>query len=184
MYQGNNPTAINSRDWLINALLSLMETRPYSKITVKDICAKADLSRQTFYNFFETKDDIIRYRIHKCYDEMMEELNQRPALLLSDITEQLTKTFLTNGKLINLILSQNLDHLLEFELASIMNSFAARMNPESSGHPAEYGTAFLAGAIAHVIIFWFKDAQPVPAAQLADLLSDILTGNYYQIKTL
>lgn len=61
MYNGNNPTALNSRDWLVQALLSLMNSMPYSKITVKNICTKADLSRQTFYNFFETKDDIIRF---------------------------------------------------------------------------------------------------------------------------
>ena len=37
MYEGNNPTALNSREWLINALLTLMKTKPYAKITVKDI---------------------------------------------------------------------------------------------------------------------------------------------------
>lgn len=182
MYEGNNPTALNSRDWLIDALLSLMETTPYAKIAVKDICAKADLSRQTFYNFFKSKDDIIRYCIHQCYIEMMEKLNSKPAILLSDITEQLTETFQNNIKLMNLILSHGLDHLLEFELASIIQTFAEQMNPETSDHPSKYGTAFLTGAIAHTIIFWFKDTDPIPAMQLSELLSDILSGHYYQIR--
>ena len=70
MYEGKNPTALTSRGWLVEALLALMKTRPYSKITVKDICKQADLSRQTFYNFFDTKDDIIRFRIDQCYVEI------------------------------------------------------------------------------------------------------------------
>ena len=51
MYDGNNPTALHSMKGLADALLFLMEEQDYSRITVKDICNKADLSRQTFYNF-------------------------------------------------------------------------------------------------------------------------------------
>ena len=182
MYEGNNPTALNSIEWLIDALLSLMKTTPYSKITVKDICAKADLSRQTFYNFFDAKDDMICYCIHTWYAEMMAELESRPTLHLSDITKQLTKTFQRNQKLMNLMISQNLDHLLEIELASIIQVFAEQMNPETSSHTAKYGTAFLTGAIAHTILFWFKDDEPIPTEALSELLLDILSGNYYQIK--
>ena len=182
MYEGNNPTALTSMKWLVNALLSLMETSPYSKITVKDICQKADLSRQTFYNFFETKDDIIRFCIHQCYMEMMEKLQSRSPLLLSDVAEQLITTFHDNRKLMNLIISQNLDHLLEYELSSAIRIFAEQVNPDTSGHTFQYATAFLTGAIAHTVMYWFRDSNPIPSKQLAELLSDILNGNYYQIK--
>lgn len=182
MYEGNNPTALNSREWLVNALLTLMETKPYPKITVKDICQKADLSRQTFYNFFETKDDIILFCIKRCYLEMMDSLKSKPSLLLSDITEELVKTFHKNQHLIHLIISQNLEHLLEYELASVIQIFAEQVNPETSNHPYTYGTAFLTGAIAHTVIYWFKDSQPISSEQLAALLTNILSGNYYVIK--
>lgn len=182
MYEGNNPTALNSREWLVNALLSLMEAKPYSLITVKDICQKADLSRQTFYNFFGTKDDIIRFCIQQCYQEMMKQLKSKTTLLLSDITEQLIKTFQHNRHMINLIISQNLDHILEHELALAIELFAEQVNPESGGHPYQYGTAFLTGAIAHTVLYWFKDPDPIPSEQLAGLLADILSGNYYTIK--
>lgn len=182
MYEGNNPTALTSRTWLIDALLSLMKTTPYSKITVKDICQKADLSRQTFYNFFQTKDDMICFQLHQCYMEMMENLKSRSPLLLTDITEQLMNVFQNNRQLMGLIVSQNLDHLLEFELASAIQIFAEQVNPNIEKHTSAYGSAFLAGAIAHIILHWFKDEQPLTAGQLSKLLSDILTGNYYQIK--
>lgn len=181
MYEGNNPTALASRAWLVDALLSLMETTPYSKITVKDICRKADLSRQTFYNFFETKDDIIRFRIHQCYIEMMEHLKSRSPLLLTDITEQLMQTFHNNQQFMNLIVSQKLDHLLEFELACAIQIFTKQVSPYTEKHTAEYGNAFLTGAIAHTILYWFKDDKPLTTEQLSNLLSDILTGKYYQI---
>lgn len=182
MYEGNNPTALNSREWLVNALFTLMATKPYSKITVKDICQKADLSRQTFYNFFETKDDIILFCIKRCYLEMMDELKVKSPLSLSDITEELVKTFRKNQNMIHLMISQNLEYLLEFELASVIQIFAEQVNPEIGGDAYKYGTAFLTGAIAHTIIYWFKDPQPIPSEQLAGLLTNILSGNYYMIK--
>lgn len=39
-----------------NCLLDLMQTVPYSQITVGDICLKAGLSRKSFYRYFSNKD--------------------------------------------------------------------------------------------------------------------------------
>ena len=182
MYEGKNPTALTSRGWLVDALLTLMKTMPYSKITVKDICRQADLSRQTFYNFFDTKDDIIRFRIDQCYVEMMDRLKNTAPLHLTDITEQLMATFQNNREFMSLIVAQQLDHLLEFALACNIRSFTEKVNPDGNRHICEYGNAFLAGAIAHTILYWFKDDSPLAASQVSDLLSSILAGNYYQIE--
>lgn len=182
MYEGNNPIALNSREWLVHALLTLMETKPYPKITVKDICQRADLSRQTFYNFFETKDDIILFCIKRCYLEMMDGLKAKSSLSLSDITEELVKTFHKNQAMMQLIILQNLEHLLEYELASVIEIFAEQVNPEINSPSSKYGTAFLTGAIAHTVIYWFKEPHPIPSEQLSELLANILSGNYYVIK--
>ena len=182
MYLGNNPTALHSREWLVDALLSLMEEQSYSKITVKDICRKADLSRQTFYNFFEGKDDIIRFCIHQCYAEMMTGLAQKIPVKLADITWQLTETLYSNQRLMRLIVHHELDHLLELELISVIQVFAEQMSPSPAGELDRYATAFLSGAIAHMILYWFKDEKPASQEQLSELLYRILAGNYYQIQ--
>ncbi|MBR5520720.1 MAG: TetR/AcrR family transcriptional regulator [Oscillospiraceae bacterium] len=40
--------------------VNLMKSKSYVDITIKDICESADISRQTFYNHFKTKDDIFK----------------------------------------------------------------------------------------------------------------------------
>lgn len=65
MYSGNNPIAIRSQECLSDALLDLMKENDYSKISIKDICGAAGLSRQTFYQFFNSKDDVIRFTLIK-----------------------------------------------------------------------------------------------------------------------
>ena len=181
MYEGNNPIALHSREWLVDSLLSLMEDNPYAKITVRDICNKADLSRQTFYNLFESKDAIIRFCIHQCYSEMMESLTEKRSLTISDITKQLTETLYDNQKLMQLIVRHDLDHLLELELVSVIQIFAEQINITPSEDLNRYANAFLSGAIAHMILYWFGDEKPVTQEQMSELLCRILTGNYFQI---
>lgn len=182
MYEGNNPIALHSREWLVDALLSLMENKPYSKITVRDICNKADLSRQTFYNFFEGKDDVICFCIHQCYSEMMESLTKSRPIKLFDITKRLTESLYANQKLMRLIVLHELDHLLELELVAVIQVFAEQISSVSSEKLDKYAIAFLSGAIAHMILYWFRDEKPVSQEQLSELLCRILTGDYFQIQ--
>ncbi|MYL70455.1 TetR family transcriptional regulator [Halobacillus litoralis] len=43
-----NPISLRSRKWIIEALLRLMEEKPYHKISVKEITETAELVRKTF----------------------------------------------------------------------------------------------------------------------------------------
>lgn len=61
MYQGNNPSALRSMEWLRCALLELLKQEKYSAITVRQICCQADLSRQTFYQMFSSKEEVMQY---------------------------------------------------------------------------------------------------------------------------
>ena len=58
MYSGTNPTALQSQRWIADSLTGLMLEKSYARITIQDICKRADLSRQTFYNFFNSKESI------------------------------------------------------------------------------------------------------------------------------
>ena len=49
MYKETNKTALKSQKRILEALFELMEQEEYNNITVKNICKKADISRQTFY---------------------------------------------------------------------------------------------------------------------------------------
>ena len=61
MYEGCNKTAVSSQLAIADALLSLMREKPYAKISVSELCKRAQVSRQTFYTLFESKDNVISY---------------------------------------------------------------------------------------------------------------------------
>ena len=47
------------KELLEDSLCALMQGRPYQEITVKDICAQAQMPRRTFYHYFESKEDVL-----------------------------------------------------------------------------------------------------------------------------
>lgn len=51
--------AVNMKRIIANALLSLSEEKPLRKITINDIIQKSGTARQTFYNHFSDKNDLI-----------------------------------------------------------------------------------------------------------------------------
>jgi len=48
-----------TRMWIFEALMLLLEEKPYDKIGVSDITTKAGIARQTFYRNYSGKDDIV-----------------------------------------------------------------------------------------------------------------------------
>ena len=46
---------------LASALKELMETTPFAKITVSDICAKCNMNRKSFYYHFRDKFDLVNW---------------------------------------------------------------------------------------------------------------------------
>ena len=65
MYSGTNKTALRSQQSLSDALQRLMAVKPYQSISVSELCREADVSRQTYYTLFKTKENIIYYTLNK-----------------------------------------------------------------------------------------------------------------------
>ena len=67
MYEGCNKTAIASQAAIAEALIELMKDKPYSRISVSEICKRAGVSRQTFYSLFASKDNVISFILERKY---------------------------------------------------------------------------------------------------------------------
>lgn len=75
MYCGNNKTALSSQRQIAKALLDLLDEQPYGAISVSAICKQADVSRQTFYSLFQSKENVITFSLRNdcCYSGMVSE---------------------------------------------------------------------------------------------------------------
>ncbi|WP_418967711.1 hypothetical protein [Catenibacterium sp.] len=77
---------MNIKKAFSNSLLSLLYKKPLSKITIGDLLEDTELSRQTFYNHFLDKNDLIAY----VYDTVI--VNQFNEDMSIDFKSSLTQT--------------------------------------------------------------------------------------------
>ena len=70
MYQGTNPSAIRSREEIIRAFFSLLQNNSLEEISIKQIMGATDLSRQTFYQIFNSKDEILEYYLDTVFESL------------------------------------------------------------------------------------------------------------------
>lgn len=62
-YEQTNVVALRTKKAISEAFLLLIQEREYDEISVSEICLRADVVRKTFYNHFQTKDDLIGFLI-------------------------------------------------------------------------------------------------------------------------
>lgn len=86
---------LKTQERLQNALLELLETKELKEITVKEICSKASISRNAFYQHYRYKEDL--------YDQMVARVTEkvRDSLMpiipdASELKEDTVKTYAKN----------------------------------------------------------------------------------------
>ena len=62
----------------INALLSLMEEKPYNQISVSELSELAEYDRRTYYRYFTSKDDILFSHYAALLAEMATSMSATP----------------------------------------------------------------------------------------------------------
>ena len=73
-----NPSAILSKEWIIESFLDMLAVKPLSSISISEIAENAKVDRRTFYRHFKSKNEVMRYYIH-------------------DVAKQFEKIFLHNN---------------------------------------------------------------------------------------
>ena len=67
MYNGDNRSALLSQRLISEALLKLMESKPFADISISEMCKEAQVSRQTFYSLFGSKENVIIYELQNSF---------------------------------------------------------------------------------------------------------------------
>lgn len=74
---------------LLDALLTLLEQKRFSKITVNDLCEEAYISRPTFYAHFEDKYDLVRYWLDRLSKDFQEKKTALPVMAFEETVNAL-----------------------------------------------------------------------------------------------
>src|SRR5476651_2228753 len=73
----SDPRVRRTRDLLGDALVALMQQKPFDSIRVQDVLDLAGVSRSTFYEHFKDKDDLFESDAEEFFEMMANALSKR-----------------------------------------------------------------------------------------------------------
>ena len=179
MYLGSNKIALQSRDWIAQSFIELLNNIDYSKITINNICEYAKVSRQTFYNLYSNKEDILHFILREKYIYEFEKLQNYKTIELDEVLTIFTKIINNNRELLKLFINNNLSGIIFDELTIGISLFLNTIIKTEQNNKQSYGIAFLSGALANILIYWIKDKNPLPSKELKSILEKIFNGKFY-----
>ena len=182
MYQGTNPTALQSQKWITESLIKVMSVKPYHQITIMDICKQADLSRQTFYNVFDKKEDILRFSLQNNCEKQLSLLMHQEETSFQEIVSALAGVLEENKELLSMMIDNNLEGIILDIIAKaitlVTDSFVKN---EKKKELLPYSKTMVGGALAHLIVYWFRQEEPISIEQLTDLIIEFLNGKLLEL---
>lgn len=180
MYNGSNKTALKSQQRILEAMLNLMEEEKYDDITIKNICKKADISRQTFYYLFNSKDEIVIYYLNDFFEELEQFINDKKIITLYDLiftyfsaidNNKNIKTFIH----IKTIMPIFIDILLKF-----MGKIHILKTNRSMNKDDFYANRFLSSGLNSIFLFWLENNKEISLHELVTIIENILRGNFFE----
>ncbi len=178
MYQGCNKTAQTSQTQITDALFALMEEKQYQDISITEICKKANVSRQTFYSLFSSKDNVIIFRLmqYKCYQPADCHMTMR-----QHISREYSRYILAQKDLLELLYHHDLlPFLYDKQLEAFQSCTVTFTNVECSVIEQEFLKDYLAATLVSVTKTFLSVSEELSAEDLEKILYKLLSSSYLE----
>lgn len=176
MYTGTNPSALRSREWIHDALLQLLQQRKYDQITIKDICKKADLSRQTFYQIFDSREEVMEYHFSLLFQQFVDRCDSFQNISQYDIAYRFFEGFYWHRDFVQILIDNNMIYLMEQQFEKYLQRITPFQESSQRFGNETYITAFIAGALTRMLVHWFEQDCDLTIPQLCAITESILKG--------
>lgn len=160
---------------LRDALLEMMKDRPIHRISVKELCERADVNRSTFYTHFGSPEDLLS----GIRDDLKQRLLEEPADApdLNDSILRVCSLLRENRDLLEVLMRRDLlmDYLLQITEAW-KERFIRFLIPRSEGQDAEMLWYFTVTGSMSVICIWVLDGFRASAEEISEKIMRMWHG--------
>ena len=160
------------------ALTELLEKKPLTSISIRELCEQADLNRTTFYLHYTDQTDLLR--------DIEKEVMEQTKAAMQDIhtdrnTAGLIKVFLAyvknNDRIFRLLLCREDSEHFRREFVTELRSVMTPNLPEyGTARQTEYVLSFLMYGSLYVIIEWIRSGYTESPEEIAALLYRLCEG--------
>jgi AcrR family transcriptional regulator len=173
---------------LKQSLLELMQDQPIEKITVKDICLKADINRGTFYSHYANPFELLVSIENELFDEILGSIET--SLKAEAISGLLTKIFDTiekNSDLCHVLFSEYGDKAFLRRIMYIAHDRSIAewhaVLPGISFERLELLYTFFANGCVAVIQEWLQSGMKTSRDEITHLFAQLTSSSLSAIQT-
>lgn len=176
MYKGTNPSAKRSQAWIANAFISLMQEKSLEEITVKEIMENSELARQTFYQVFDSKEEVLEYYMDSLFEEYLKRCETITVDNLCDAGKIFFQFFHENRRFVEALARNQKICILQKKCHEYLQNEQFMKFTHAGIHSPEektFASAFVTAGLIGVLVVWLKSDKTASTAELADLVCRI-----------
>lgn len=151
-----NLTSEMMMSYIAEALVLLMQQKPYSEITIGEITKKAGVNRSTYYRHFESKENIILFYFDSIMNEYLNRFRSKQNTDFREYMLTMFETFYTHKDALLAIHREGLSVLLFDVLMKYFNFSEIEM---SAPPIQQFAASYHLGGIYNNILLWFSHAM-------------------------
>jgi len=160
MYTGTNPAALRSRDGIVDSCLKLMESNQLEEITIKDIMKESDISRQTFYQIFTSKDEILEYLLDRLFINFIDNMKEVPVTNLCDAAKIFFAFFDRHRQFMQKLIDNNKVYLLRSKCQEYLQDhryLSFEQYNLTSKEENQFAVCFLIDGLVGILTKWIHE---------------------------
>lgn len=168
---------VNTKKILLDSCVNLLQEKPFSDITVIDICEKAEASRSVFYKYFHDKFELIAYEYEDCMDYIVNQLQTNDDFTMYDATYERCKFYYDRKHIYEKIVTDSevrvFDDLFIHVYADHATLFAKyNLKKDTLSKEVEYAIHYHAVAQTNMVKEWIQRGYDISTDKFAKILTD------------
>ena len=166
---------IRSRKALTDALLALLEEKPFDQITIREISARAKIGYATFFRHYPTKEALLG---DIAAEEIAKLISMTTPLMLNRNSEESTRLLCAyvdeHRKLWSALLTGGAAGLVREEFIRQLRDVVMTAQLDEHWLPADLTAMYGAGATFDLLAWWLAQEKPYPLEEIASIISRLV----------
>ena len=159
------------------ALYALLLRKSYEEITVSDICRKADISRVSFYHYYDKKDDILVQFSDEKFAEFFDDFTKLESMTFEDLIVELFRFLKRNSRQLTILRYANKENILLEQFHSygrylFSHTLTSELLKGKKDNP--FLLPFLVGGLFQTIMSWLDEGMMTSPEEVAKSVIQII----------
>ncbi len=156
-----------------DALIEVLENKELSRITVTEICEKADINRSTFYAYYED----VEHLLTEIQDDLLSRINipeEKPTSILDEkflnMLESFFKYVRENENLFRVLIINGGNDAFSLRLIKFVTDQCRQRTWSFDTPNSKYGYVFCVNGVIAMVKWWIYNDYDLPVREFSELV--------------